>query len=344
MRRGLLAWDKAEVPAAVLETRVARCQAAMAAAGLDALLVYTNFPRPAAVSWLTHFVPYWSQGVLLVPGDGPPEFFVSLSKRVAGWIADTSHMGEIVSTPRIGGDLAARTRQATRIGVVELDRMPNGIVTPFLAAHSGAQLEDATDLFHAIRHPADATEIAVSRHAAALAHDALAETTIGDRAGTLISAIEGHARLNGAEEVLVELAPDLDADTTLRRIEGEVPLGDRYAVRVSVAYKGHWVRYGRTMSAKTSNRSGIDSWLTRSLPALGDGSGKPAGDEGADVRQATLEACTGSLPLKRRSVCPPGSIATVSLELERDGQSWLECQPVLLAAARDGLAERLLPG
>lgn len=343
MRRGLLAWDKAEVPAAVLDSRVARCQSAMSDATLEALLVYTNFPRPAAVSWLTHFVPYWSQGVLLVPSDGPPEFFVSLSKRVAGWVGDTSHMGEIVSTPRIGADLAARLQPATRIGVVELDRIPNGIIAPFLAARPNAKLADATDLFRAVRHPADSAEIAVSRHAAALAHRALAEAP-DDRAGALISSVEGEARSNGAEEVLVELAPDLGTDAVLRRIEGNVALGGRYAVRVSLAYKGHWVRLGRTICPRNEGRGDVDRWIDESLPALGDGSGGLTGDGAMRIRRVALETCAGSLPLKTQQLCPPGAVATVNMELEYDGEIWLESQPVLLAAVGNGRAERLVGG
>ena len=85
MRRGLIAWSEDEVPRAALETRVARLQAAMADADLGAVLLYTSFPRPSGVSWLTHFVPYWSQGTLAVFRDGPPLLIVSLSKRVACW-------------------------------------------------------------------------------------------------------------------------------------------------------------------------------------------------------------------------------------------------------------------
>jgi Xaa-Pro aminopeptidase len=92
MRRGLLAWSEKEVPKAALDARVARVQAAMADAGLGALLLYTNFPRPSAVSWLTHFVPYWSQGVLVVLPEGAPTLFISLSKRVGGWIEETAHI------------------------------------------------------------------------------------------------------------------------------------------------------------------------------------------------------------------------------------------------------------
>ncbi len=341
MRRGLLAWDRSEVPEAVLDDRVARCRDAMSGAGLEAMLVYTNFPRPAAVSWLTHFVPYWSQGVLLVPANGAPEFYVSLSKRVAGWIADTSHMGEIVSTPRLGAELAARLMSAKRIGVVELDRLPGGIAMPLLAAHPKIVLEDATALFRDIRNPADAAEITQSRRAAALAHGAMAEAD-NDDAGALISKIEGFARLGGAEEVLVELAPDLETDTILRRIEGNVALGDRYAVRLSLAYKGHWLRYGRTFGRDGADVDAIDAWLTASLPALHDGPGVLKAGNGITIRATTLEACTGSLPLAKQTVPPPGAVLTINLELESNGAIWLESRPVLLAAEPGTPAEPLI--
>ena len=62
MRRGLISWSHEEVPAPVLERRVARLQDRMRDAGLGAMLVYTSFARPSAVAWLTHFVPYWNLG------------------------------------------------------------------------------------------------------------------------------------------------------------------------------------------------------------------------------------------------------------------------------------------
>ena len=48
MRRGLIARSRVELPDAVFDARLARLRAAMG--GLDALLVYTNNTRPAAVS------------------------------------------------------------------------------------------------------------------------------------------------------------------------------------------------------------------------------------------------------------------------------------------------------
>ena len=129
MRRGLLKWDRDEVPESVLDARIARLQAGMRDAGLDAVLVYTSFPRPAAVSYLVHFVPYWSQGLLAVPGEGPPVLLVSLSKRVGDWIRTTAHVADLVHTPDLGRAAAALVTDwagaRARVGVVELDHLPS---------------------------------------------------------------------------------------------------------------------------------------------------------------------------------------------------------------------------
>jgi len=323
MRRGLLSWDEAEVPAAVLDARVEQLRAAMAEAGLDAMLLYNNFPRPAAVSWLTHFIPYWSQGVLVLPASGAPEYFVSLSKRVAGWIDETSHMGEIVSTPRLGADLAKRLEGSKRIGVLELNKLPGGIAHPLLSGLSGVELVDATDMYRAVRHPADATEIAVSRKAATLARDCLNgafENAAYAQTGPLTAAIEGPARLAGAEEVIVEFAADLDQNAALRRIDGNLDLGARYALRVSLAYKGHWIRIGRTDGTER-----LDDWIASSLTAILDGDTVP----GLGAPDVTLEACMGSAPLTEIQALPNGAVGVANLTLSVGGQTHLVSIPVL---------------
>lgn len=333
MRRGLLAWDAGEVPAAVLDARVEKTRAAMIATGFDALLLYNNFPRPAAVSWLTHFVPYWSQGVLVLPAVGAPEYFVSLSKRVAGWIAETSHMGEIVSTPRLGADLAKRLGGATKIGVLELNRLPGGIAQPLIAGLPAAALDDATDLFRAVRHPADDTEVAISRKAATLARDCLDgafENADYRQTAALTAAIEGPARLAGAEEVIVEFAPDLAGDTALRRIDGDIVLGDRYAVRVSLACKGHWIRLGRTYGAER-----LDDWIAGSLSPILDGESVP----GLGSPAVTLEACMGSAPLTAVTELPAGAVGTANLALSVGGDVHLVSIPVL---SEDGTVSPLI--
>ena len=106
MRRGLISRSAIELPDAVLDARVARTHAALREAQLDALLVYTNNTRPAGVSWLTGFVPYWSEALLVLLRDRPPVLVAALTYRVKSWIERTSRIAEIIHTPRIGLDAA----------------------------------------------------------------------------------------------------------------------------------------------------------------------------------------------------------------------------------------------
>jgi hypothetical protein len=332
MRRGLLAWSEEEVSRPLLDSRVARCRDAMAAAGLDALLVYTSFPRPAAVSWLTHFVPYWSQGVLAILPQGAPVFTVSLSKRVANWIEETAHMGEIVCTPNLGhalGEIISNAG-ATRVGVVELSRLPGTIVGNLRDAADGIELIDASDLFAALRSPADDTEIALTRRAAEIAHKALklAEPGNDPVRAEILSDIERSARMQGCEEILIDIAEDLGTERQFRRLDGPSVFANRYAVRLSVAYKGHWVRVGRTFEQDGAERaSAIENSLGDILP--GSGAAAPAGFAALD---RVVEGCIGSMPLTVLSDPKPGSIVSITQRWQDDHGFWLVSEPVLSGA------------
>ena len=198
MRRGLIAWSKSELPEATLAARVARTQAAMASAGFDALAVYTNNTRPAGASWLSGFVPYWSEAMLLLPRDGQPLLVAALTKRVTTWIMATSRLAEVVSAARIGlgaGKLAATWGGGT-VGVVDRDELPAGIAEDMQGA--GATLTDATELFARLRGKADPTEIALAAHAGAIAREALMQASADGAAEAVVAAVEGRARYSSA--------------------------------------------------------------------------------------------------------------------------------------------------
>src|SRR6266851_4680770 len=131
MRRGLISYCKAELPDAVLDARIARLRAALAAAGLDACLVYTNNTRTAGVSWLTGFVPYWSEALLVVPRESAPVLVVALTYRVKSWIERTSRVAEVIHTPRIGLEAArliAGWKPDAAVGVADLDGLSAGVI------------------------------------------------------------------------------------------------------------------------------------------------------------------------------------------------------------------------
>src|SRR5215472_13045227 len=126
MRRGLMGWSEAELPQAVLKQRLSRLQAALKTEGLGGAVLYTNLARPAAVSFLTGFTPYWSEGLLFVPVSGEPVFATALSKRVSGWIRSVMPVGAIENTPRPAAAIARKLAEANirKIGVLELDLLP----------------------------------------------------------------------------------------------------------------------------------------------------------------------------------------------------------------------------
>src|ERR1700704_5376829 len=360
MRRGLISWSRDEVPPSVLEGRVARLQEQMRAAELGVVLIYTSFARPSAVAWLTHFVPYWNEALLVVLPKGAPVLLAAFSKRVHDWIRSVSHVGEVRSAPDLGRAAAAflgeHLPKPLRIGVLELDALPWPVAEPIMKSEHGRALVDATGLFAAIRQPADEVEIRLARRAATIAMQALKAIPTGaKRASELLSVLERSARLDGAEEVLPRLAPDLRADATLRRLEGDALLGERYAIELSIAYKATWVRITRcvsTQAAPPSWRGAADRFV-EAVEHLNEAN-LPLDPQVADSTRLgqtaawPLETCRGSPPLSvvatgetpSPSALPGRSLACLSLQLDLDDGPWLGGAPLILGSR--GQPRRLL--
>jgi len=354
MRRGLMRWNAEELPLAVLQERTARLQAAMRQENLQALLVYTNLVRPSAVTWLTGFTPYWSEGLLLVGRDGAPTFATALSKRVASWIRSVSPLGEILNAPRPGTALGQRVAADTsvcRIGVVELDALPSGSYDDFSAAAPAVELLDATALFAGARRGADAAERHLLARADAIAVAALEQVDAAGAtdAGSVAGAIEKHARLAGAEEVYITVASDLMADRRMIR-PSAVALGDIFALRASIAYKGCWVRRARTFAKDAAARAAMargDAWFAQVVQSIAPG--KPLADQintqvqafGAKLESWMAESCLGSYPLQviassrssSNGAPATGDFVVLSLALTIDGVPWVGAAPLIVGAA-----------
>lgn len=323
MRRGLISWSRAELPQSVFDMRVAHAQAALAAEGLDALVLYTNHTRPAAVTWFTGFIPYWSEGVLVVPASGRTTLAVALSKRGQPWINEISYIGALISGPRIGteaGGVIAALKPGAAVGVLELDNLPTGTAAQLRAVDPAARFVDATPLFERLRATAEPAEIALATRAAQIAHDALAAIPADAKdAAAAIAAVERTARLAAAEEVFVAVAADLERSVHFVRSEGAgAKLGAAFALRATVAYKGQWVRMVRTI-VRDPARAGALVTAREQLAAAVARLPDPAAFAG--IESWLVEATTRSQPLEplggsmvgagRRS--PAGKIVTVSV-------------------------------
>jgi Xaa-Pro aminopeptidase len=334
MRRGLIARSPDELPDAALDARLARARGAMNAASLDALIVYTNNTRTAGVSWLTGFVPYWSEALLVLPRDGDPVLVVALTFRVKTWIERTSRVADVIHTPRIGleaGRRIAAGKADAAVGIVEFDNLAAGIVDDLREGGPRLALRDASTPFAQARAVADPSEIALAKNAGATARDALAQITPrGANLGEMLAAAEAVARRRGAEEIYLAVAPDLARDSRLRRIEGHIATGASFAVRASVAYKGSWVRMTRTIGCEASE--------VAAAKFTGAVRGLPSGRDFAGFGAWLVEGCRLSQPLETlmgSRVAPaqplvPGMIVSVQAQLDVDAAPVLIGAPALV--------------
>lgn len=343
MRRGLISRSAVELPDAVLEARLTRVRAAMRAAALDALLIYTNNTRPAGVSWLTGFVPYWSEAMLVVPRDGAPYLVAALSFRVKSWIERVSRLGEVLHHPRIGlkaGQAIVAARQNAAVGIVDFDGLPAGIAADLREAGPELTLTDGSALFAQLRSRADPAEIALASKAAAIAQAALAQAD-GTSLNAMIAAVERPARLLGAEEIYVAAVPDLAQDHRFIRVEGEPPRGKRFALRATVAYKGTWIRLVRAFCEPAL----LDEAGAQLAQAV---AGLPSSDGFAKFKGFVIEGCRMAQPLEplmgsrfESSKPPaPGALVSVQALIGIDGTTVPVGAPALIGT--DGAAGSLL--
>jgi hypothetical protein len=354
MRRGLMAWDSDEIPIPTLKQRIGRLQSAMAAAGQDAILLYTNFVRSGAVSYLTAFSPYWADGVLLVPQEGEPVFATTLSKRVGSWIQSVKPVGDLVTSPTPGtvlGQKLAANGGIRRLAILELDNFPSGLYGEVVAALPGVEIVDGSETFATARGFLDDVERHLLENAESMARGALERLRfdVGTDVGHAVGAVEEYARLQGAEEVYVAIAPDLDSDRRFLRLSGNRPLGRRFAIRATVAYKGAWIRQTKTYSKDDKDRLPIaraDSWFNALIANID--ANRSLDDQivaGAQTLSAAelvgwmAEAAIGTRPLAvvaslERGTTTSGRVPAlvVTLGLTIDGVPW--CGAGLAGLAR----------
>jgi Creatinase/Prolidase N-terminal domain len=372
MRRGLVSWSREELSQTALDARVGRLQQAMRAQRLDAVLAYGSFAQPAAVQWLSNFLPYWGDAMLVVFPEGPPILLTALTRRVHPWIHAVSHTGGVMTAPRLGANVQAlldeRVPVGRRIGVIARETLPWPVAKQLIDAGRGESLVDASELYATLRQPADQAELDLAMRAASIARNAVRAVPADAHCTSAVTAaIEAAARLAGAEEVLQRIAPDLAADPTPRRIEGHVPLGAHYAIDLSLAYKGVWVRAARCVVRETlplpasiplslpmpvrmpTSWQRAQRWFAAAAAAFHADSEEPDLDGApGEVLDWTLEACIGLHSLERVAsrhtgrlhALPPGALAMLSVELRLDDGPWRASVPLVMGRA--GEPSRLL--
>lgn len=348
MRRGLISWSRTELPPSVLDARVARAQAAMNEARVDALAIYTDPARSGGSSWLTAFVPYWNRGIVVLPRGGKPVLYTGMSKRVHTWIKNNAHLEEVVYSTAIGADVSkavTEKKPGAVIAVPDINAVPGGILD---GIGNGASVVDGTALLAKLRAAPDPTELTFAFKAANIARAAIAKATAIEADGAaLVGLVDGEARRHGAEEVYVTLAPDLSKSRGLLRLEGTAALGATFALRIGVAYKGIWVRMTRTLARDPAAASDIAAATERFTAAIGvlpklDGMTFSSWlIEGARTTQP-LEPLAGSM-LDDRLDIAPGSYVSVQATVDSPRGPIMVGAPVLVGRGGEASAAMVSP-
>jgi hypothetical protein len=223
MKRGLITWDRAELPPAVFEKRLNTARRALAERDLPALLVYTDVCRSNQARFLTNFMPYWNRSLVVIPRDGAPVLLCGLSPRVYPWIKSVTVLEDVRPAGKLVPTLLqlCSERAWTKLGVLDLPRLPQEVSVP-LELH---------DVHFGI---VDDTELAMRRRAAQLARKILGNelpSAATDR--ELSGRLELAFRRAGAEDLILRI--------------------DNGSVSVAMEYRGHWVRLARPRSADAAS-------------------------------------------------------------------------------------------
>jgi hypothetical protein len=130
--------------------------------------------------------------------------------------------------------------------------------------------------------------------------------------------------------VIARLAPDLREDATLARMEGDAPLGARWALELTLAYKGTTVRATRsfTSGAVPPSWRQAERWFARAAAVA-------AKDAPGKIVSWRVDASLGTAPLEAvtAQALPRGALAVASAHLDLADGAWLAAAPVLLGEA-----------
>jgi hypothetical protein len=240
MKRGLITWDKTEIPPSVFEARLRVVRDELARRDLPALAIYSDVWRSNQGRYLSNFMPYWNRALLVIPRDGAPMLLSGLSPRVYPWIRSVTIIEEIRPSQNIS-QVLAKLREEKRwqkIGALDSGLFPFDLRIP-----------DSVDVPWSAIHPQpDEAELGMYRRAARLARSVLDREMAAGSGLTdheFVSRLELAYRRAGAEDLVILTAHNGSPPLA----PGGAVIGPSSSVSVSVEYRGHWAQVIRSSGA-----------------------------------------------------------------------------------------------
>ena len=238
MKRGLITWDKTELPPSAFDARLDLVRKHLAAADLPALVVYTDVWRSNQGRYLANFMPYWNRALIVIPREGAPVLLSALSPRVYPWIRSVTILDEIRPSQNLAQALTKMCEEKgwANIGVLDLPLLPFDLNVP-----------NSIDVPWSAIHPQpDEAELNMYRTAARMAREALADVALEGRVDhEVVGDLELKLRRAGAEDLVILVT---NGDTPPLPPTGAV-LTQSSSISVALEYRGHWVKVGQPILA-----------------------------------------------------------------------------------------------
>ncbi len=250
MKRGLISWDRAELPAAAFDARLSALYQLCADFDVPAIVAYSDVCRSNDVRYISNYMPYWNRALTVVPRGEKPILLCALSPRVYPWIKSVTVHETILPSPSLPGQLTklCAERGWTKVGMLDQAGLPNDLFTQL-----GAEKLALVDIPRgAFRPVATESELAMHRRGAILAREILAaeltRAAIGLSDYELAGRLERRFRRAGAEDLVVLIS---DGRTVPLPAAGN-RINENSSATVALEYNGHWVKLSRNTDNVTS--------------------------------------------------------------------------------------------
>ena len=250
MKRGLISWDRAELPAAAFEARLSALYRLCADFDVPALVAYSDVCRSNDVRYISNYMPYWNRALTVVPRGEKPILLCALSPRVYPWIKSVTVHETILPSPSLPGQLVKLCAEKgwSKLGVLDRAGLPNDLYTQ-LGAEKLAFVDVPRGAFRPV---ATESELAMHRRAAVLAREVLeGEVTrgaVGLSDYELAGRLERRFRRAGAEDLVVLIS---DGRSVPLPAAGK-QINENSSASVALEYNGHWVKLSRNAVNVTS--------------------------------------------------------------------------------------------
>jgi hypothetical protein len=251
MKRGLISWDRAELPTAAFDARLSAIYGLCADFDVPALVAYSDVCRSNDVRYISNYMPYWNRALAVVPRGEKPILLCALSPRVYPWIRSVTVHETILPSPSLPAQLVklCGERDWSKLGMLDQEGLPNDLYTQ-LGAEKLALVDIPRSAFRPV---ATESELAMHRRGAVLARQLLeAELTsaaIGLTDYELAGRLERRFRRAGAEDLVVLIS---NGRTAPLPAAGHT-INANSSAAVALEYNGHWVKLSRNMDNLTSS-------------------------------------------------------------------------------------------